>query len=265
MFICHCNICFCKKNSHKIVLAHDCWWCLTAWGLIKEEEEVGRQKYLSKEYEQLRLFYITVNLFQIRQKIFYRTCTQRIRRKRIKSFFTYYLNTLIGRNLSQLQVFSYLRSRIGSNEYHKSEERLRDRTTQVSWKRCPDIAIIAKCVLKGQCHEIFHFWFFSWICFPQAPDYTIIGPLRIFRWHRRQICHRCRWYRWQICHPYFQGLGGRWFTKKACNKKSRDTVPLNTSEGIHWYVSSCFLPPWLEGNWGGRPMRIQEWLLCVSH
>ena len=27
--------------------------------------------------------------------------------------------------------------------------------------------------LKGQCHEIFDFWFFSWISFPQAPEYTI--------------------------------------------------------------------------------------------
>ncbi len=27
--------------------------------------------------------------------------------------------------------------------------------------------------LKGQCHEIFCYWFFSWISFPQAPEYTI--------------------------------------------------------------------------------------------
>ncbi len=27
--------------------------------------------------------------------------------------------------------------------------------------------------LKGQCHEIFDFWFFSWISFSQAPEYTI--------------------------------------------------------------------------------------------
>ncbi len=27
--------------------------------------------------------------------------------------------------------------------------------------------------LKGQCREIFDFWFFSWISFPQAPEYTI--------------------------------------------------------------------------------------------
>ncbi len=27
--------------------------------------------------------------------------------------------------------------------------------------------------LKGQCHEIFCFWFFSWISFPLAPEYSI--------------------------------------------------------------------------------------------
>ncbi len=28
-------------------------------------------------------------------------------------------------------------------------------------------------ILKGQCHEIFCFWFFSWISFPLAPEYSI--------------------------------------------------------------------------------------------
>jgi hypothetical protein len=27
--------------------------------------------------------------------------------------------------------------------------------------------------LKGQCHEIFCFWFFSWVSFPPAPEYPI--------------------------------------------------------------------------------------------
>ena len=27
-------------------------------------------------------------------------------------------------------------------------------------------------IIKGQCHEIFDFWFFSLISFPQAPEYT---------------------------------------------------------------------------------------------
>ncbi len=35
--------------------------------------------------------------------------------------------------------------------------------------------------LKGQCHEIFCFWFFPWISFPQAPDYTI-RAVSIFFW-----------------------------------------------------------------------------------
>ncbi len=35
--------------------------------------------------------------------------------------------------------------------------------------------------LKGQCHEIFCFWFFSWITFPQAPEYTIRAVSNFFR------------------------------------------------------------------------------------
>ncbi len=67
-------------------------------------------------------------------------------------------------------------------------------------------------LLKGLCHKIFCFWFFSWISFPQAPEYTIravsnflensrrYSQLKVDHWyqrHRRQICHRCRWHRWQ--------------------------------------------------------------------
>ncbi len=35
--------------------------------------------------------------------------------------------------------------------------------------------------LKGQCHKIFGFWFFSWISFPQASDYTIRAVSNFFR------------------------------------------------------------------------------------
>jgi hypothetical protein len=67
--------------------------------------------------------------------------------------------------------------------------------------------------LKGQCHEIFCFWFFSWISFPPAPEYPIWTVSNFFensrryskvkvhhryQRHRRQICHRCKWHRWQI-------------------------------------------------------------------
>ncbi len=74
---------------------------------------------------------------------------------------------------------------------------------------------IFRCMyLKGQCHEIFFFRFFSWITFPQAPE----NKSRVIRcttgvndncgkcchqfplccWHRGQICYRCQQYRRQI-------------------------------------------------------------------
>ncbi len=72
--------------------------------------------------------------------------------------------------------------------------------------------------LKGQCHEIFCFRFFSWIIFPQVPEKNI-RVISIFflnsrrylqvkvhhrlQWLRRLICHRyrwCCWYQWQICY-----------------------------------------------------------------
>ncbi len=78
--------------------------------------------------------------------------------------------------------------------------------------------------LKGQCHEIFCFLFFSWFIFHQAPENNITipsqnapplstTPVANFatsiagvvdtggnrdQWHRQQICHWCRWYWWQI-------------------------------------------------------------------
>ncbi len=70
--------------------------------------------------------------------------------------------------------------------------------------------------LKGKCHEIFCFWFFSWISFPQAPEYTIravskffensriYSQLKVDHWyqrHRWQICHRYQWHPRQILPP----------------------------------------------------------------
>ncbi len=72
-------------------------------------------------------------------------------------------------------------------------------------------------ILKGQCHEIFCFWFFSWISLPQALEYTIRAVSNFFensrrysqlkvdhryQRHRRQNCRRYQRHRWQICHWY---------------------------------------------------------------
>ncbi len=75
--------------------------------------------------------------------------------------------------------------------------------------------------LKGQCHEIFCFRFFSWITFPQHNNIRIIlnlSQVKVHHWcqrHQWQIaagindtggkfCHQfplCCWHRWQILPP----------------------------------------------------------------
>jgi hypothetical protein len=101
-----------------------------------------------------------------------------------------------------------------------------------------------KHLLKGQCHEIFCFRFFSGITFPQAPDNNSRIISNFFensrrysqvkvhhRWqichiatgvndtgiNRRQICHRYQRHRWQICHrcrwsPCVVDTGGKFAT-----------------------------------------------------
>jgi hypothetical protein len=56
--------------------------------------------------------------------------------------------------------------------------------------------------LKGQCHEIFDFWFFSSISFPQAYEYTSTAISNFFeslrRYSRLEVHHRCQRHRWQM-------------------------------------------------------------------
>ncbi len=62
------------------------------------------------------------------------------------------------------------------------------------------------CRLKGQCHEIFCFWFFSWISFPKSPEYTIRAVSNFSENSRRysqlKVDHRYQRHRWKICHRY---------------------------------------------------------------
>ncbi len=58
--------------------------------------------------------------------------------------------------------------------------------------------------LKGQCHEIFCFWYFSWISFPPAPEYSTKTVSNFFENSRRysqvKEHHRYQRHRWQNCH-----------------------------------------------------------------
>jgi hypothetical protein len=57
-------------------------------------------------------------------------------------------------------------------------------------------------ILKGTVSRDFRLWFFSWISFPQAPQYTILTVLNFFensrRYSRLKVHHWCRWHHWQM-------------------------------------------------------------------
>ncbi len=100
--------------------------------------------------------------------------------------------------------------------------------------------LIMSFTIKGQCHEIFCFWFFSWISFPPAPEYSIKTVLNFYENSRIYlqlkvclfqvsaawfcshylpevsliqvaICHRRHWHRQQICRQYHWQHKGNWW------------------------------------------------------
>ncbi len=95
--------------------------------------------------------------------------------------------------------------------------------------------------LKGQCHEIFCFWFFSWISFPQASDYTIRAVSTFFenlrRYSQLKVCHRCQRHRWQL---------EKTFKQKNCNNfvwtplGSRVNIYINFFLQVHFKVSAAW-------------------------
>jgi len=64
--------------------------------------------------------------------------------------------------------------------------------------------------LKGQCHKIFCFWFFSWISLPPATEYPFWTVSNFFENSRRysqgKVHHRYQRHRWQIFLPFSLAL-----------------------------------------------------------
>jgi hypothetical protein len=91
--------------------------------------------------------------------------------------------------------------------------------------------------LKGQCHEIFCFWFFSWISLPQAPEYTIRAVSNFFENSRRyshlKVDHRYQRHRRQILPPVLLVL-----LIPVANKGNniRLQIPLSELEGKSVYM-----------------------------
>ncbi len=93
-------------------------------------------------------------------------------------------------------------------------------------------------MLKGYCHEIFDFWFFPWISFPQASEFTITAISIFFensrRYSRLKVHQRHRWqmekiFKLKNCYNSFWAPLG-----------SRVNIYLNFCLQVHFKVS----PAW---------------------
>ncbi len=95
--------------------------------------------------------------------------------------------------------------------------------------------------LKGQCHEIFCFWFFLWISYPPVPEYPIRTVSNFFQNSRRysqlKIVHRCRWHRWQMIKIFNQKNFNNFVGSPL---DSRVNIYINFCLQVHFKVSSAW-------------------------
>ncbi len=110
--------------------------------------------------------------------------------------------------------------------------------------------LYALCVLlKGQCQEIFRFWFFSSISFPPSPKYPIKTVLNFFEHSRRysqlKVDHRCCWHRWQMRKIFnqknFNNFVGTPLDSRV-NTYIHFCLQVHFKVSAAWYLSHC-LPP----------------------
>ncbi len=103
--------------------------------------------------------------------------------------------------------------------------------------------------LMGQCHEIFDLWFFSWISFPQASEYTITAISNFFENSRRysllKVHHRCQWHPWKM-EKIFKQENFNPFVWAPLG--SRVNIYINFCLQVHFKVSAAwycshYLPP----------------------
>jgi hypothetical protein len=106
-------------------------------------------------------------------------------------------------------------------------------------------------MLKGQCHEIFCFLFFSWTSFPPAPEYHIRTVLNFFensrRYSQAKVHHRYQRHRWQIA-TGINDTGGKFAT--CINDTGGKPLAANISANFRtiskrpsWYTQG------IGGNW----------------
>ncbi len=117
-------------------------------------------------------------------------------RKIIPAFFVDHRLVYI---FSQAIPFSHVRFD-RSSDWIPAMEEVEHIVEDISFRYTKDI--------RGQRHEFFWFWLFSWISLP-PPLRIPLGPLQFF---------------WKFSGEGNSRLGGNWFMKKTRSRKSRDTV-----------------------------------------
>ncbi len=102
--------------------------------------------------------------------------------------------------------------------------------------------------LKGQCHEIFCFWFFSWISFPPAPEYSIktVSNFSKIRWDIRSSRFATgvndtggKWKKSSIRKILIILFGHLWVVEKTC---VYFCLQVHFQVSAAWYCSD-YLPP----------------------
>jgi hypothetical protein len=69
---------------------------------------------------------------------------------------------------------------------------------------------------KGQCHEIFWIWFFSWISFPQDPDYIIRAVSNFFLIFAEIFAAQSgKWKKSSIRKFFYDSFGHLWVVELA--------------------------------------------------
>ncbi len=126
-----------------------------------------------------------------------------------------------------------------------------------------------KLCLKRQCHEIFCFWFFSWISFPQASDYTIRVVSNFFKNSRRylqlKVCQRCQRHRWQMEKTFKQKKFNNFVWSPL---GSRVNIYINFCLQFHfkvsaaWYCCHYFPPVLLIPVAICHRHRWHQWQIC---
>ncbi len=99
--------------------------------------------------------------------------------------------------------------------------------------------------LKGQCHEIFCFWFFSWISFPPAPEYFSKTVSNFFKNSHLNVCHWCQRHRWQMEKIFNQKNFNNFVWSPLGSRGNiyiHFCIQVHFQESAAWYCSH-YLPP----------------------